>query len=115
MRASERLGRYQLLDLVAQDAGSGDGRDVRGQDVWLWRGYDEVLDRAVAVRIMSADDSRAAWAAGADPRVVSVDLTEVDATADTADGRTVRLVALCVLEAAAGRGSSPPVTLGKDL
>jgi formiminoglutamase len=33
---------------------------------------------------------------------VSVDLTEVDAAADAPDGRTVRLVALCVLEAAAG-------------
>lgn len=45
---------------------------------------------------------RAARAAGADPRVVSMDLAEVDATADTADQRTVRLVALCILEAAAG-------------
>ncbi|MDQ1248405.1 MAG: formiminoglutamase, partial [Actinomycetota bacterium] len=45
---------------------------------------------------------QAARAAGADPRVVSMDLAEVDATADAADGRTVRLVALCVLEAAAG-------------
>ena len=73
MRASERLGRYQLLDLVAQDAGSGDGRDVRGQDVWLWRGYDEVLDRAVAVRIMSADDSRAAAVLGAAQAAARVD------------------------------------------
>lgn len=37
-----------------------------------------------------------------DPRVRSIDLTEVDATADAADGRTVRLAALCVLEALAG-------------
>ena len=44
----------------------------------------------------------AARAAGADPRVVSVDLAEIDAAADTADGRTVRLAALCVLEVAAG-------------
>ena len=58
---------------------------------------------------------RATRVAGADPRVVSIDLAEVDATADTADGRTVRLVALCVLEAAAGRGSPPPATLGEDL
>lgn len=34
--------------------------------------------------------------------VRSIDFTEVDATADTEDGRTVRLVALCVLEALAG-------------
>jgi formiminoglutamase len=40
--------------------------------------------------------------AGAEARVESVDLAEVDATADTPDGRTVRLAALCVLEVAAG-------------
>lgn len=34
--------------------------------------------------------------------VVTIDLAEVDAAADTADGRTVRLTALCVLEALAG-------------
>ena len=38
----------------------------------------------------------------ADPRVRGIDFTEVDAAADAPDGRTVRLVALCVLEAAAG-------------
>ena len=37
-----------------------------------------------------------------DPRVRSIDFTEVDAAADTEDGRTVRLVALGVLEALAG-------------
>jgi formiminoglutamase len=44
----------------------------------------------------------AARVAGAHPAVESIDLVEVDATADAPDGRTVRLVALCVLEAAAG-------------
>lgn len=34
----------------------------------------------------------------ADPRVVSADIAEVDATADTEDGSTTRLAALCVLE-----------------
>jgi len=41
-----------------------------------------------------------------DPRVVSADIAEVDATADDEDARTVRLAALCVLEllaALAGR------------
>lgn len=38
----------------------------------------------------------------ADPRVRGIDIAEVDATADSADQRTVRLAALCVLEAAAG-------------
>ena len=45
---------------------------------------------------------RAARLAAAHPAVRSLDLAEVDATADAADGRTVRLTALCVLEAAAG-------------
>jgi formiminoglutamase len=34
--------------------------------------------------------------------VRGMDVTEIDATADAADGRTVRLAALLVLEAAAG-------------
>lgn len=38
----------------------------------------------------------------ADPRVRGIDIAEVDATADAPDGRTVRLAALLVLEAAAG-------------
>lgn len=37
-----------------------------------------------------------------DPRVRGIDLAEIDATADSADGRTVRLAALCVLDAAVG-------------
>lgn len=45
---------------------------------------------------------QAAYLAGAHPSVVSIDLAEVDATADSGDQRTVRLVALAVLEAAAG-------------
>jgi formiminoglutamase len=38
----------------------------------------------------------------ADPRVRGIDIAEVDASADAPDGRTVRLAALLVLEAAAG-------------
>jgi formiminoglutamase len=37
-----------------------------------------------------------------DPRVRGMDITEIDATADADDERTVRLAALLVLEAAAG-------------
>lgn len=44
----------------------------------------------------------AARAAGAHPAVVSLDLTEVDAALDAPDGRTVRLMALCVLDAIRG-------------
>ena len=55
---------------------------------------------------LSAGELRtAARVAGAHPAVVSIDLTEVDATADAPDGRTVRLVALCVLEAITGMAS----------
>ncbi|MDQ1708951.1 MAG: formiminoglutamase, partial [Frankiaceae bacterium] len=48
----------------------------------------------------------AAFLAGADPRVIAVDITEVDATNDP-DGRTVRLAALCILEIAAGLACRP--------
>lgn len=60
MRATEQLGRYQLLDLVAQDPGVDDQLDV-----YLWHGYDEVLDRPVAIRVLSDADPRAAAVLGA--------------------------------------------------
>jgi formiminoglutamase len=70
----------------------------------------DVCDRSVAPACpasvpggIAAHELRAAArAAGAHPAVASMDLVEADATADAPDGRTVRLVALCVLEAAAG-------------
>lgn len=72
----------------------------------------DVCDRAVVPAcpastpggISALELRQAARSAGADPRVRSIDLVEVDATADTADQRTVRLVALCALEAIAARG-----------
>lgn len=78
----------------------------------------DVCDRSVAPGCpasvpggISAHELRAAArAAGAHPAVRSIDLTEVDATADTADQRTVRLTALCVLEAAAGLATRPTRT-----
>ncbi len=52
---------------------------------------------------LSADDLRqAARLAGRTRQVTSIDVTEIDATADAPDQRTVRLAALLVLEAAAG-------------
>jgi formiminoglutamase len=52
---------------------------------------------------ISADELRQfAFLVGKSPRVVSVDITEIDALADSADGRTVRLGALTVLELASG-------------
>ena len=70
----------------------------------------DVCDRSVAPAcpaslpggISARELLTAARAAGTDPRVVSLDITEVDASADTPDGRTVRLAALCVLEIATG-------------
>ncbi len=74
----------------------------------------DACDRAVAPACpasvpggLSAIELRAAArAAGAHPAVTSIDLTEIDASADTPDGRTVRLAALCVLEAIRGRASA---------
>ena len=70
----------------------------------------DVCDRSVAPACpasvpggISAHELRiAARLAGAHPAVRSVDLVEVDATRDTPDQRTIRLVALCVLESVAG-------------
>ncbi|WP_314651075.1 arginase family protein [uncultured Microbacterium sp.] len=70
----------------------------------------DVCDRSVAPGCpASVPGGLQAWevraltrGVAADPRVVSADLAEVDASADAADGRTVRLAALCVLELLAG-------------
>jgi formiminoglutamase len=52
---------------------------------------------------ISADELRqAAFSAGRSPHVRSMDIAEIDATADAPDQRTVRLGALCLLEAASG-------------
>lgn len=71
----------------------------------------DVCDRSVAPGCpASVPGGLEAWelralvrAATGDRRIVSADIVEVDATADAADGRTVRLAALCVLELLAGR------------
>ena len=73
----------------------------------------DVCDRAVvpgcpaaAPGGISADELRQfAYLAGWSQIVKSIDITEVDATADAPDGRTVRLAALLLLEAAAGLAS----------
>lgn len=70
----------------------------------------DVCDRSVAPGCpasapggISADELRElAFFLARDGRVQAIDITEVDATADAPDGRTVRLAALLVLEAAAG-------------
>ncbi|MDQ1136340.1 formiminoglutamase [Microbacterium sp. SORGH_AS 1204] len=70
----------------------------------------DVCDRSVAPGCpASVPGGLAAWELRAlvrrlarDPHVTSADIVEVDATADAADARTVRLAALCVLELLAG-------------
>ncbi|MBX9471875.1 arginase family protein [Microcella sp.] len=77
----------------------------------------DVCDRSVAPGCpasvpggLSAIELRtAARLAGAHPAVTSIDLAELDAARDTADQRTVRLAALCVLEALAGLASRPMI------
>jgi formiminoglutamase len=49
----------------------------------------------------------AAFAAGRDARVRSIDIVEIDATADAPDQRTVRLAAMAVLEFTAGLALRP--------
>jgi formimidoylglutamase len=52
---------------------------------------------------ISADELRQfAFLAGSSPSVIGADITEIDATKDSADERTVRLAALVLLELAAG-------------
>jgi len=93
-------------DVMAQAleiAGAGGGAIHVDLDV-------DVCDRSVAPGCpasvpggISAIDLRtAARLAAAHPSVSSIDLVEVDVAADSADERTVRLVALCVLEAISG-------------
>lgn len=67
MRATEHLERYRLLDLVSEDTGTD------GAVVSLWHAYDEILDRPVAIRILSADDPRAAAVLGAAQAAAGVD------------------------------------------
>ena len=82
----------------------------------VWVDLDlDVCDRSVAPAcpaslpggLSASELMRAAFVAGHDPRVRGIDITEVDATNDAPDGRTVRLAALCLVEAAAGLALRP--------
>ncbi|GAA3741233.1 formimidoylglutamase [Leifsonia bigeumensis] len=106
----ELLGR-PIADVMAEAfeiAGSAGGPIHVDLDV-------DVCDRSVAPACpasvpggIAAHELRAAArAAGRHGQVESIDLVEVDASADTPDARTIRLVALCVLEAAAGLAQRP--------
>ena len=102
-REVARRGIADCMREALDVAGSGGGEVYVDLDV-------DVCDRAVAPAcpaslpggLSAGELLDAAYLAGRDPRVLAVDITEVDAEADALDGRTVRLAALCVLEAAAG-------------
>lgn len=80
----------------------------------------DVCDRAVAPAcpaslpggLAATEVLRAAYLAGRDPRVRAIDITEVDATHDAEDERTIRLAAMCLLEAAAGLAMRPAMISG---
>jgi len=57
---------------------------------------------AVPAGLSAADVLVAAFVAGRNPQVRSIDIVDVDATADADDQRSVRLAAMLVLEFAAG-------------
>lgn len=79
------LGRYRLLDIVTEAHGH-DGQP----DQALWHGHDDVLDRPIAVRIVPADDPRAARVVGAAQAAAGVD-----------DRRLLRVLDILDLPAAA--------------
>jgi len=102
----DELRRRPIADVMSEAielAGSGGGAVHVDLDV-------DVCDRSVAPAcpasvpggITATELRQAARAAGRHPAVVSVDIVEVDATADAPDQRTVRLAALAVLEIIAG-------------
>lgn len=94
---------HDVIEEALHIAGSGGGPLHVDLDV-------DVCDRSVAPGcpasipggIQAHELRLAARLLATDPRVKGMDIAEVDATADTEDQRTVRLAALCVLEAAAG-------------
>ena len=100
------LRERKMSDVVAQAleiAGAG------GHEIYVDIDVD-VCDRSVAPACpasvpggLSADELRqAANLISRDWRVRAIDITEIDAASDAADGRTVRLAAHLVLEIAAG-------------
>lgn len=100
-----RRGVADVMSEALEVAGAGGGGIHLDVDV-------DVCDRSVAPGCpASMPGGLSAWelralvrAAALDARVISADIVEVDATADAADMRTVRLAALCVLELLAGVG-----------
>jgi len=104
----ELRGIDECLMRALDIAGSADGSVHVDLDL-------DVCDRSVAPAcpaslpggLTAAEILQAAHLAGRDPRVRAMDITEADATNDAPDQRTVRLAAMCVLEAAAGLALRP--------
>lgn len=105
----DELHNRPLREVIAEAlrvAGAGGGPIHVDLDV-------DVCDRSVAPGcpasipggIQAHELRYAARLLATDARVRGIDIAEVDTTADAPDGRTVRLAALCVLEAAAGLAS----------
>ncbi|HVU61107.1 MAG TPA: arginase family protein [Mycobacteriales bacterium] len=89
----------EALDVAAAgDAGAYVDLDLNACDRAVAPACPASLPGGLSAREMLT----AAFLAGADPRVRAVDITEVDATQDADDERTVRLAAMCLLEIAAG-------------
>lgn len=110
--ASRTDGTAAAAGLRAAPEAPAAPRSIDGDDGGIHLDIDiDVCDRSVAPGCpASVPGGLAAWELRAlvrglarDPGVTSADIVEVDATADTDDGRTVRLAALCVLELLAGK------------
>ena len=103
------IRRDQLRTLAPAAAIAQAAKQLGDRDIYVDVDMD-VCDRAVVPGCpasvpggLSADELRQLVRAVARlPRVRAIDFTEVDATADTEDQRTVRLTALCLLEAMTG-------------
>ena len=102
----DECARRPIADIMTEAleiAGSADGPIHVDIDV-------DVCDRSVAPAcpasvpggLSAFELRRAVRVAASDSRVRSIDIAEIDASADSSDGRTVRLGALCVLESLAG-------------
>jgi formiminoglutamase len=107
-RAEIRDRKMSHVIAEALEIAGADGREIY-VDIDV-----DVCDRSVAPACpasvpggLSADELRqAANLVARDSRVRAIDITEIDAASDAADGRTVRLAALLVLEIAAGLAAS---------
>lgn len=92
MNTGDLLGRYRLTRLITRDAGqSKDAGITSVAEVLLWEGYDTVLDRAVAIRVVDAEDARVPAIIGAaqasalvdDRRLLRVlDILDIPATSE---------------------------------